>query len=39
MSAEHSHHIENPNATTPPPKIDVIGSVPAHGRYPRAPRR
>ncbi|MFD7473837.1 cupin domain-containing protein [Streptomyces sp. NPDC059837] len=28
MSAEHSHHIENPNATTPPPQIDVIGSVP-----------
>jgi quercetin dioxygenase-like cupin family protein len=29
MSIEHSHHIENPNATTPPPKLELISSVPA----------
>ncbi|MDT7641736.1 MAG: hypothetical protein QOC83_6024 [Pseudonocardiales bacterium] len=29
MSIEHSHHLENPNATTPPPKVEVISSVPA----------
>ena len=25
---KHSHHIEDPNATTPPPQFKVIGSVP-----------
>ncbi|MDP4511299.1 cupin domain-containing protein [Nonomuraea turcica] len=29
MSADHSHHLENPNATTPPPKIELISSVPS----------
>jgi quercetin dioxygenase-like cupin family protein len=29
MSIEHSHHLENPNATTPPPKLELISSVPA----------
>ncbi|MEV4173759.1 cupin domain-containing protein [Nonomuraea sp. NPDC049709] len=29
MSNEHLHHLENPNATTPPPKIDLISSVPS----------
>ena len=24
----HSHHIEDPNATTPPPQFEVVGSVP-----------
>ncbi len=24
----HSHHIEAPNATTPPPQIELVGSVP-----------
>jgi quercetin dioxygenase-like cupin family protein len=24
----HSHHIEDPNATTPPPQIELVGSVP-----------
>lgn len=28
MTAEHSHYLENPNATTGPPKIEVVGSVP-----------
>jgi len=28
MTIDHSHHIEDPNATTPPPKFEVIGSVP-----------
>ena len=28
MSVDHSHHIEDPNATTPPPQFEVIGSVP-----------
>jgi quercetin dioxygenase-like cupin family protein len=34
VSAEHSHHIENPNATTPPPQIDMIGSVPGAPQIP-----
>ena len=25
---DHTHHIEDPYATTPPPQIDVLGSVP-----------
>jgi hypothetical protein len=29
MSIEHSHDVENANATTPPPKLEVISSVPA----------
>jgi quercetin dioxygenase-like cupin family protein len=29
VSIEHSHHLENPNATTPPPKLELISSVPA----------
>ncbi|MEO3862877.1 cupin domain-containing protein [Acrocarpospora sp. B8E8] len=29
MGIEHSHHLENPNATTPPPKLELISSVPA----------
>jgi quercetin dioxygenase-like cupin family protein len=29
MSVEHSHHLENPTATTPPPKLELISSVPA----------
>lgn len=28
MSVEHSHHLENLNATTPPPEIDLVASVP-----------
>ena len=28
MSVEHSHHLENPNATAPPPKIDLVATVP-----------
>ena len=28
MSVDHSHHIEDPNATTPPPQFEVVGSVP-----------
>ncbi|GAA0988030.1 hypothetical protein GCM10009555_068700 [Acrocarpospora macrocephala] len=28
MGIEHSHHLENPNATTPPPKLELISSVP-----------
>ncbi|GAB2951586.1 cupin domain-containing protein [Nonomuraea fastidiosa] len=29
MQAEHVHHLDNPNATTPPPAIDLVASVPA----------
>ena len=29
MSIDHSHHLENPNATTLPPKLELISSVPA----------
>ena len=29
MGNEHAHHLENPNATTPPPKIELVSSVPA----------
>jgi quercetin dioxygenase-like cupin family protein len=29
MSIEHSHHLVNPNATTPPPKAELISAVPA----------
>ena len=29
MSAQHSHHLENPNATTAPPQIDIVSSLPA----------
>jgi quercetin dioxygenase-like cupin family protein len=29
VSIEHSHHLENPSATTPPPKLELISSVPA----------
>jgi hypothetical protein len=25
----HSHHIEDPNATTPPPQVELVGSVPS----------
>ncbi|MBO0873265.1 MAG: cupin domain-containing protein [Pseudonocardia sp.] len=28
MTINHSHHIEDPNATTPPPRIELVGSVP-----------
>ena len=28
MSVDNSHHIEDPNATTPPPQFAVVGSVP-----------
>ncbi len=28
MPVDHSHHIENPNATTPPPQTEVVASVP-----------
>ena len=28
MTTEHTHYLENPNATTGPPKIEVVGSVP-----------
>jgi hypothetical protein len=28
MTEDHSHHIENPNATTPPPRFELVGSVP-----------
>ncbi|MEN3268474.1 MAG: hypothetical protein V7646_5368 [Pseudonocardia sp.] len=28
MSVDDSHHIEDPNATTPPPQLEVVGSVP-----------
>jgi quercetin dioxygenase-like cupin family protein len=27
MSVDHSHHIEEPNATTSAPQIEVVGSV------------
>jgi quercetin dioxygenase-like cupin family protein len=33
VSTEHSHHLENPNATTPP-QIEVIGSVPSAPQIP-----
>ncbi|WP_181772887.1 cupin domain-containing protein [Amycolatopsis pittospori] len=29
MTTDHAHHLENPDATTPPPKIEMISSVPA----------
>ncbi|MFG2076839.1 Cupin domain-containing protein [Nonomuraea maritima] len=29
MTAEHTHHLHNPNATTPPPKIELVSSVPS----------
>ncbi|WP_231509673.1 cupin domain-containing protein [Streptosporangium roseum] len=29
MGIEHSHHLDNPDATTPPPKVELISSVPA----------
>jgi quercetin dioxygenase-like cupin family protein len=29
VNIEHSHHLENPDATTPPPKIELVSSVPA----------
>jgi quercetin dioxygenase-like cupin family protein len=28
MTTGHTHYLENPNATTGPPKIEVVGSVP-----------
>jgi quercetin dioxygenase-like cupin family protein len=28
MTADHVHYLENPNATTGPPKIDLLDSVP-----------
>ena len=34
MNADHSHHIENPDSTTPPPKIDLIATVPGTPRMP-----
>ena len=34
MSAEHSHHLVNPNATTPPPKIELVATVPGTPRIP-----
>lgn len=39
MSAEHPHHLENPNATTPPPKIELISSVPSPPMPDNAERR
>jgi hypothetical protein len=27
MTVEHSHYLQNPNATTPPPKIEVVATV------------
>jgi quercetin dioxygenase-like cupin family protein len=29
MKADHGHHLDNPNATTPPPKLELVASVPA----------
>jgi hypothetical protein len=26
MPVDHSHHIEDPNATTPPPQFEVVGN-------------
>ena len=28
MTTNHAHHIDDPQATTPPPQIEVVGSVP-----------
>lgn len=28
MTVDQAHHIEDPNATTPPPQFEVVGSVP-----------
>jgi hypothetical protein len=38
VSIEHSHHLENPNATTPPPKLELISSV-RRRRCPTTPRQ
>ena len=28
MTVDHAHHIEDPNATTPQPQVELVGSVP-----------
>ena len=28
MIVDHAHHIEDPNATTPQPQVELVGSVP-----------
>ncbi len=28
MTIDHSHHIADPNASTPPPRFEVVGSTP-----------
>lgn len=28
MSVDHTHHLDNPNSTTAPPQIELVGSVP-----------
>lgn len=28
MTTDHAHHVEAPDATTPPPRFTVVGSVP-----------
>lgn len=34
MSHDHTHHLDNPDKSGPPPKIDVIGTVPGAPRIP-----
>jgi quercetin dioxygenase-like cupin family protein len=34
MTVEHAHYLENPNATTPPPKIEVVATVTPAPRLP-----
>ncbi|WP_410661660.1 cupin domain-containing protein [Amycolatopsis sp. lyj-112] len=29
MTTDHAHHLENPHSTAPPPKIEMLSSVPA----------
>ena len=28
MTLDQTHHIQDPNATTPPPQVELVGSVP-----------
>jgi hypothetical protein len=35
----HAHHLENPDKSGPPPKIDVVATVPGAPPAPQGPRR
>src|SRR3990170_3544655 len=34
MSTEHSHHLDNPHASGPPPHVDVVATVPGAPQIP-----